>query len=94
MRDSLSIQRWHGVMERGANFTMHIVYRVALIRIPSYTGGETLSLDLGDWPRLQGFMYLADLKGSSMKGSWWAVRQCLRFVAAVVDFQEDLWIGF
>lgn len=40
MRDSLSIERWHGEMERGVNFTMHIVYRVALIKIPSYTGGK------------------------------------------------------
>ncbi len=40
MRDSLAIERLDGEMERGVNFTMHIVYRVALIKIPSYSGGE------------------------------------------------------
>lgn len=47
MRDSLSIEQWDGEMEKGVNFTMHIVYRVALIKIPSSSGGETLSVDLG-----------------------------------------------
>lgn len=32
-----------GWMERGVNFTMHIVYRVALIKIPSYSGGNIVA---------------------------------------------------
>lgn len=38
MTDSLSIEGLDGKMESAVNFTMHIVYRVALIKIPSYSG--------------------------------------------------------
>lgn len=40
MRDGLTIERFDGEMERGVNSTTHIVYRVALIKIPSYSGGK------------------------------------------------------
>lgn len=43
MRDSLSIEWWDGEMEKGVNFTMHIVYKVALIKIPSHSEGNLVT---------------------------------------------------
>lgn len=74
MRDSPSIEPVLREMERGVNSTTHIVYRAALIKIPSCSGGETLSQDLGDCPRLQGFIYLGDLEGSGMVDFCWEVQ--------------------
>lgn len=43
MRDSPSIERILSEMERGVNFTVHIVYRITLIKIPSYSGGNIVT---------------------------------------------------
>lgn len=40
MRDSRAIEQRNGEMERGVNFTAHIVYSVPLIKIPSYFRGN------------------------------------------------------
>lgn len=49
MREGLSIEQWDGEMEKGVNFTMHIVYReLPSLRSHHPLGGGTLSLDLGD----------------------------------------------
>lgn len=40
MRVNLSFEHWDEEMEKGANFTTHIVHGLALIRIPSYSGAK------------------------------------------------------